>query len=114
MDISIETRTEQIAVVQLKGKLDIFSTSEVKQQLAQVVANGTPHLVVDLAHVDFIDSSGLTALISGLKTARLVEGDLCVARPSTEVQTILEFTRLDRVMRLFPTVEDAVAAYTAT
>lgn len=110
MEITIELQSERIAVVHLTGKLDIFSTAEVKQRLSQTVTGGAPHLIIDLEAVVFVDSSGLAALISGLKTARLASGDLCVARPGAEIQTILEFTRLDRVISVYPTIEAALAA----
>jgi len=111
MDIAIETRPEGIAVVRLNGQLDLRTTSTVKQRLNQVIAEGSTRLVVDFAHVTFIDSSGLAALISGLKAARAAGGDLSIANTSEEVTTIFEFTRLNRVMPLYATVDEALAAF---
>lgn len=110
MDIAVETRPEGIAVVWLTGQLDLRSTGMVKQRLGQVIASGSTRLVVDFARVTFVDSSGLAALISGLKAARAGGGDLCLANASEEVATIFEFTRLNRVISLYPTIDDALAA----
>src|SRR5205809_5297005 len=52
--------------------------------LAAAVEDGNRQLVVDLDQVNFIDSSGLGALISGLKSARQAGGDLRIANPSEQ------------------------------
>ena len=66
-------------------------------------------LVVDLDAVTFVDSSGLGALIGGLKAARQAGGDLRIARPGEQARAILELTTLNRVLRPHRTVEAAVA-----
>jgi len=63
---------------------------------------------VDLSSTEFMDSSGLGALVAGLKTARQAGGDLRIASPSAQVQTVLSLTNLDRVLRAHETVEQAV------
>ena len=108
MDITIETRPSGAAVVTLSGRLDLLSAGEVKQQLTKAVADGRKKLVVDLSGVTFVDSSGLGALISGLKAARLAGGDLRIARPGEQARVILGLTTLDRVMKPYGTVEEAL------
>ena len=97
------------AVVRLNGRLDLLSAADVKGRLAQVVALGDRRVVVDLKEVPFVDSSGLGALIGGLKAARQAGGDLRIARPAQQAQTILELTTLNRVLRPYATVEEALA-----
>ena len=64
-------------------------------------------LVLDLSDVTFIDSSGLGALIAGLKATRRAGGDLRIAQVPEQVMTVLRLTNLDRVLRAHPTVADA-------
>ncbi len=109
--IHVEPLGPRLAVVKLSGRLDLLSAVEVKQRLAAVVNEGSPRLVVDLGEVSFIDSSGLGALISGLKAARLAGGDLRIARPDKQARHILQVSTLDRVLVPYATVEEAVAAY---
>lgn len=111
MNIVVDERPENVAVVSFEGRLDFLATTHVKQRLYQIVDGGFSRLVIDLEKVTFIDSSGLTTLISGLKSARLAGGDLRVANPGDEARTILELTRLDQVMQIFPSVEDAVSSF---
>jgi anti-sigma B factor antagonist len=111
MEIGIDRRGDRVAVVRLDGRLDLSSAPEFKEQIAAVVAGGAVRLVVDLAAVGFIDSSGLGALISGLKTARQASGDLRIANPNEQASMILQLTALERVLYPYPTLEEALAGY---
>ncbi len=111
MQITVHTQSPEIAVVQLQGRLDLVSAGAVKQKFADLVAVGQRRLVVDLAEVSFIDSTGLTSLISGLKATRQGGGDLRIARPTQQARTILGLTTLDRVLHIYQSVEEALAGY---
>ena len=111
MQIAVETRADGVTLIRPAGRLDLLSAAEVKQCLVNAVAADQRRLVVDLAEVAFIDSSGLGALIGGLKAARLAGGDLRIARPADQARQVLELTTLDRVLRPYPTLEEALAGY---
>ncbi len=108
MQVSIDRRDGQFAVVTPEGRLDLASASEFKQTLNDIVEAGDRILVVDLSNVSFVDSSGLGALISGMKATRLAGGDLRIAQVGEQARLILELTTLDKVMKIYPTVEEAL------
>lgn len=110
MEITVSPAGERAAVVQLRGRLDLLVAAEVKQRLAQAVSEGFRLLVVDMGEVSFVDSSGLGALIGGLKAARLAGGDLRLANLGAQAQVILELTTLNRVLRPYPNVAEALRA----
>ena len=94
-----ETRTVGTStVVQPTGRLNMVAAPRLREQLRDLVEKGSHRLVVDLSTTEFIDSSGLGALVSGLKAARQAGGDLRIASPTTQVQSVLALTRLDRVL----------------
>ncbi len=111
MELTVEVRAGGIGLLRPTGRLDLLWSTELRQRFAQVVAEGTPRLVVDLGEVSFVDSSGLAALISGLKAARLAGGDLRIARANDQVRSVLTITSLDRVLRPYATVDEATAGY---
>jgi len=111
MKVTVESQPSGAVVVRLSGRLDLVSAGEVKQSISQTVGKGQKRLVVDLGDVQFIDSSGLGALIGGLKTARQAGGDLRIARPGQQAVIILQLTTLDRVLRPYTSVEEALAGY---
>ena len=108
MQVNIKRLEGQVAVVIPEGRLDLASASEFKQALNDAVNAGDRILVVDLSKVPFVDSSGLGALISGMKATRLAGGDLRIAQVGEQARLILELTTLDKVMKLYSTVEEAL------
>ncbi|MFN3601973.1 MAG: STAS domain-containing protein [Dietzia sp.] len=85
-------------VVQPTGRLNMVAAPGLRDQLRDLIEGGSRRVVVDLSATEFIDSSGLGALISGLKAARQAGGDLRIAAPNTQVRSVLKLTRLDRVL----------------
>ncbi len=109
MDAMLDARPGGAAVLRLSGRLDLLSAGEAKQQMTAAVEGGHRRLIVDLGDVSFVDSSGLGALVGGLKAARTAGGDLRIARPSQQTRSILKLTMLERVLRPYETIEEALA-----
>ena len=80
-----------------------------KHQLITYVNNGHRSIVLDLEAVSFIDSSGLGALVSGLKAIGK-DGDLVLSGTCGNVTSMFKLTRMDKVFRMFGTQEEAVEA----
>ena len=95
------------AVLQPTGRLNMVAAPAFKNLVEETVASGQTRIVVDLGQVTFIDSSGLGALISGLKATRQAGGDLRIADVPEQVMTVLRLTNLDRVLSAHATVVDA-------
>ena len=110
IEFGVDTTSEGIGVVTPRGRLNMVSARRLKDLLAELVDAGTTKIVVDMGETTFLDSSGLGALIAGLKSARQAGGDLRVARPTPAVHSVFEMTNLDRVLRARDTVEGAFDA----
>lgn len=80
-----------------------------KHQLINYVNNGHRSIVLNLEAVSFIDSSGLGALVSGLKAIGK-DGDLVLSGTSGNVTSMFKLTRMDKVFRMFGTQEEAIEA----
>jgi anti-sigma B factor antagonist len=111
VQVTVDIGAGATAVIHLAGQLDALCAPQVRAAFADAVATGHPRLVVDLAAVGFVDSSGLGGLISGLKAARIAGGDLRLAQPSAQVSALLAMTMLERVLRSYPTVAAALNGY---
>lgn len=107
IEFAVETRGDGIGVVTPQGRLNMVSARRLKELLSELVAAGTTRIVVDMAETTFLDSSGLGALIGGLKSARQAGGDLRIARPTPSVMTVFELTNLDKVLRPRDSVDQA-------
>jgi anti-sigma B factor antagonist len=108
MKIDIDREKGRPTVVRAFGPVDVDTASDLRDSLRQLAEEGAGSVIVDLGDVEFIDSSGLSALVSGLKALRSKGGTLSLSRPHPQALTALRLTMLDRVFPIFPTVEEAV------
>ncbi|QAY69068.1 STAS domain-containing protein [Xylanimonas protaetiae] len=90
-----------------RGRLDLITAPPVKARIDDLVREGRSRIVVDLGEVDSVDSSGLGALVGGLKSARQAGGDLRIAQAGPQVLAVLKLTNLDRILAPYDTVEEA-------
>jgi anti-sigma B factor antagonist len=64
--IRVDTDVEKgVAVLQPQGRLTMVTAPQLRQVVAETVTSGRPRIVVDLSATEFLDSSGLGALIAG-------------------------------------------------
>lgn len=98
-------------MVELEGRLDARSTPEVKAKLQELIAGGDVRLVINLARVTFIDSSGLGMLVGALRRAAAEGGDLKLAEVPEFTRTIFELTRLTRVFEITHSEQQALEGF---
>ena len=100
-----------ITVVAPRGDVDMAVADEVRERLTKLVDRGRAKLVLDLAAVTYIDSSGLGAVVAAMKHARAAGGDIKLCMLESDVRSLFEMTRLDKVMAVHATRQEAVAAW---
>jgi anti-sigma B factor antagonist len=93
-------------VVGLRGELDVSVAVRIVAQLS-VVAAREREIIVDLTGLEFIDSSGLAALVRVREQARRAGGDLLLAAPQRQVLRLLTLTRLVDVFSVHASVDEA-------
>jgi anti-anti-sigma factor len=107
MDISCQTIEAKIVLIHLDGRLDAVTGPDLKVTFQRYIEQGFRKIIVDLQQVPFIDSSGLVALVSGLRLARAEKGDVVLSGMGPQVQTVFRLTMLDRIFPIHPTSNDA-------
>jgi anti-sigma B factor antagonist len=95
-------------VVALDGELDLVDAADVAAALVTVTASD-PEIIMDLAALEFIDSSGVAALVRGRTHARHAGGDLLLAAPQQPVLRVLALTGLADNFSVHASVEEAAA-----
>jgi anti-sigma B factor antagonist len=108
--MNIEERmSERVLVVSVStNRIDASVAGDFKTALAAVTSRGTNRFVLDMSKVNFMDSSGLGAIVGILKLAGR-EGSVPIAGLQPAVATLFKVTRMDKVFKIFPTEADAVA-----
>lgn len=108
--VSADPQNNGIAVVNVQGEVDVYTAPRLREELHRSLDQGSNKLVVNLADVAYMDSSGLGVLIGALKRAREEKGDLLVAAPNARISRILEVTGLSKIFNVRDSVSDAVTA----
>ncbi len=106
MNIEID-RSKPFIVAHVAGVLDTHHAETFIETLGELVHAQDAVLVIDLAGLDMIDSTGLSALINLVTRARLANARVILASPSAFVSGILEVTHLDHWFEVFATLEEA-------
>ena len=96
-------------VLQLEGEIDLHVSPEVAESLRTMIEKKPRRVVVDLANVTYLDSSGLAVLIEGMQNVQEYGGNFALANVQESVQHIFEIARLDQVFQIFPDVDSALA-----
>jgi len=104
----IDKQVNGTTILQLHGRLDAYEAPAVEKLLQKANVNRTPRIIVDLAGVNFIDSTGLAMLIVGLKHCEQKQGKMVLCSIRQPLHVIFELTRLDKVFVLCNSQEDAI------
>ncbi len=97
-----------LPVFELSGSLDIATSPTVRATLLEASARGDHRLIVDLTNVEFLDSTGLGALIGAQRRAREVGGELRLVVKEGQIVRLLRITGLLKIFAVYPTLDDAV------
>jgi len=87
-------------VVTVSGEVDVETSPVLEERLTSVLDRGLSSIRIDLADVTFLDSTGLSVLISGLKRCRAAGGELRLLSPRPNVRKVLEITGLTDVFQV--------------
>ena len=101
MDLKVNVEhVAEAAVVHIEGEVDLYSSKKVREEIMRLTDARTRIIVIDLASVKYMDSSGVATLIEGLQQSRKYDGRFSLAALQPNVREVFELTRLDRVFEI--------------
>jgi anti-sigma B factor antagonist len=104
------TLPESKNVLPLEGEIDLHVSPRISEKLGEMIKLKPSRVVIDLARVTYIDSSGLAILISAMQDVEEYGGRFAIAGLQENVRTIFETARLDKVFLMYPHVDAALSA----
>jgi anti-anti-sigma factor len=110
VDLHVEQFGET-AVVSIAGDIDALTADEATAFLNAQLDGGREQLVLDLGQVEFMSSSGIRLLLEIWKRSREQGGDLLLAQAPPGVARTLEITGLIRILKVYPSVAEALATF---
>lgn len=104
-------KMDGVTVISTDERLDALAAPKLKEIVKNMSEEAKTKLVIDLAKTKFIDSSGCGALVASLRTLLKNHGDLKIARPTPQAQTLFQLTRLHRVFEIFDNLDTAIKSF---
>ena len=102
-------RQDNAVIVELAGEVDLHRATELRTSLLTVVQEKPAVMIVSMAGVGFMDSSGLATLVEALQLTRRYGGQLKLVGIQRRVRSIFEIARLDTIFQLYDTEAEALA-----
>lgn len=106
-----EKEREGVTILALKGRLTVGEASTVREKVNEVVAQGHINIILDLAHVDYIDSTGLGSMVICFTTVKKAGGTLKLLNLNKRNIELLLLTKLHTIFEVFSDEQDAVNSF---
>lgn len=101
-------------LIELSGEIDLAVVPDLVTEFEYATAQLSPFVVLDLNRVDFIDSSGLGALVMARRKAKELGGDVVLAGADQQMRELLSMTNLGELFSVHDSLDDAVAGLPVT
>ncbi len=104
------TSHDNVTVIKLPATLNMANAEQSRQALNHIITEtGHSALVMDMRAVDFVDSSGLSVLVSIYKTAAKRKGKVALFQPTRFVKALIELTRLHEILFIYEDLDNAIS-----
>jgi anti-sigma B factor antagonist len=105
------TIEQTIKIIQPSNSINAANAQEFQQKLLSEISNATtPVVVVNMKEVEYIDSAGLMALVSGMNLCRTLGKRLIICNTEASVRMVFELTQLDEAFEMFKDYQDVETA----
>ena len=111
MNLEIDTQmtADQIALVHLKGEIDLHTCSLLRDSLRELIEQKHYRIVINLAEVPYLDSAALGVLVDAVRRVREHEGSISLVATTPFVRRAFEITRLVKIFQMYDDNEAALA-----
>jgi anti-sigma B factor antagonist len=88
-------------VITVRGEIHVSTAPRFSQRLQEAIDNGSRAIVLDLSGVEFIDSTGLSVLLNGLRRVNQLQGRMALVCANATVLRLFQITSLDETFDIF-------------
>lgn len=106
MDVSVSV-DRTAAVVRVRGEVDLRSSPELREKLLDLLNRPLKRVIIDLAQVSYIDSSGVGTLVELKRRLDRSDGRVVLVALQPRVRSVFEITRLDHFFAIVNTIDEA-------
>jgi len=106
-----DKQVDGVTVISLTGSIDAMTAPKITEFIQGQVGKGNIKLVADMSGVDYTSSAGLRVLLGAIKETRAQSGDLRLTGIQPDVQKVLNLSGFTNILKVFDTLDAAVASY---
>ena len=100
-----------LVVVTIEGDIEFDDSIQINELFNSIIKKDSAKIVLNLKDCNYIDSSGLGALVEGLKATQKASGDLRLCNLNPDFREILMMTRIIKYFQIFESLDDAVKSF---
>jgi len=111
-DVSFEIRTEGgVSVIDVSGQLDAFTTPDVKAEFKKLTDARNYKLVLNLQKVDYVNSTGIGAIVAVAQQVRRRKGDLKLFGMKEDIRKVFDLVGASKILEIFETEQEAINSF---
>ncbi len=99
---------DNVSIIDCSGDVDLYSSRRLREALLKEMRSGTPHVLVNMSEVTYIDSSGIATLVEGLQVSRETKTRFGLYGLRSNARAVLELARLHKVFVIFDNEQEAL------
>lgn len=100
-----------VAILSLKGRLDLANGNKLKDDIKEILNSDRTSIHLNLKDLEFVNSSGLGAMVSVMKEIRQHRGRLTLSDMADYVREVFDITQLSHIFEIYPTEEEALSSF---
>ncbi len=109
MKYSIDKQEKYTLFTPLEENLNLLIAPKLRSELYKLHSEETPHLILDLSHVKFVDSSGLSAILTGYRLWKDLPGSFVITGVQhSNVKKLIEISQLQSTLTILPTLDESI------
>lgn len=110
MELKIR-KSNEIYIIDVNGEMDLYNSYKLKELVMKMLEKKVRNFIINLEHVDYIDSSGIGALIYICSTIKKMSLKLSITNIHGSVKKVIELTKLMGYFPIAATVEEAISIF---
>lgn len=110
MDLEISTQDVlgNVTILTPVGDVDIYTSPMLKERINSLIEHGSYRILIDLSHLEYIDTTGISVIKSSLSQIHSHNGDIRLLSPMALVKRMLELTNVDKIAKIYDKQSDAL------
>ena len=110
MDFAIEVGASsdpKVSILKVRGELDSFTSPQLNEEAMKILTSCHPYCIIELSETNYLDSSALHVLFQCMYHTKQHGGKIALACLNPRIDRVFRITKMDKIISIFDTVEDA-------